>query len=570
MKAGEALLREGAASRALYLVVSGRFHVYEQGASRPVAEIGTGSSIGEIGFFSGSPRTATVSAARDSLVLRLKREDFDALCRRLPELWPDVAAMLAQRLLRIKTVDPLFETSGTRTIAVCHAGPETCPDAVLQDLCQPFREASSCRVLTAQMLGDEVPRAGRRRDHAVTRWLNDQEANHDFLFFVADADLSDWSQLAIRHADMVLFVGMAPAQGTQSPVPLNKLERYAQEVRRADAQRLVLVHGHDGEIDGTRHWLAGRKLHMHHHVTGGSAGDYRRVARFIRGKALGLVACGGGAFCSAHIGVFQAFNEAGITFDILGGTSGGAAMVGAYAKGADPDELDRRTHDMFVTKAALRRATLPRYSLLDHKVFDDCLAENFGTTRIEDLRIPYFAVATNLSRNRLENLREGPLWRGIRASGAIPGLLPPVYTAEGEMLVDGSLLDNVPLATMRELKSGPNVIVNFQPPELIVNNVDYDALPSRARLIKSLFLPFLRRGLPKAPWPGSILTRSLSVKREDFSGLLTGDDLVLEPPLPQDMSILDWNRHSELKQLAFDYACKEIARLRKAGHPALS
>lgn len=570
VKGGKALLREGAPSKALYLVVSGRFHVYEQGFSKPVAEIGTGASIGEIGFFSGSPRTATVSAARDSLVLRLKREDFDALCKRLPELWPDVAAMLARRLLRIKTVDPVFEKSGTHTIAVCHAGPETVPDAMLNDVHQPFRETSSSRVLTAQTLRDEVSRADRKRDHAVTRWLNDQEANHDYLFFIADAQLSDWSRLAIRHADMILFIGTAPAERPASPVPLNALERYAQEVRHAEAQRLVLVHGHNGEVSGTRYWLEGRKVHMHHHVTGGSDADYRRVARFIQGKALGLVACGGGAFCAAHIGLFQAFNEAGLKFDIMGGTSGGAAMVGAYAKEADPDELDRRTHDIFVTRGALRRATFPRYSLLDHKVFDECLIENYGTTRIEDLRIPYFAVATNLSHNRLTCVREGPLWRSIRASSAIPGLLPPLYTQEGDMLVDGSLLDNVPLRQMRQLKSGPNVIVNFEPPELVIKDVVYETLPSRSRLIKAMLLPFLSRRLPKAPGPGSILTRSLAVNRRDFSELVTEEDLVFVPPLPTDMSILDWKRHTELKQLAYEYGRDELACKRKSGHPLLA
>lgn len=570
VKGGEALILEGAPSDTLYLVVSGRFHVLVQGAAKPVAEIGTGACMGEIGFFSGGPRTATVSAARDSLVLQLKRDDFDALCKRSPEIWPNVAAMLAGRLLQIKTVDPQFENRKTRTIAVCHAGPGHYPDAVMDDLHQVFQQTSSCRVLTARTLNEEVSPKGRNGHSAVTRWLNDEEAKHDYLFFVADEELTDWSQLTIRHADMVLFIGMHDAGNADANKPLNKLERYAQEVHGADAQRLVLVHGEKGEISGTRHWLEDRKLHMHHHVRAGAEADYRRLARFIMGRAVGLVACGGGAFCAAHIGLFQAFNEAGLEFDILGGTSGGAAMIGAYAKGIDPDEIDRLTHDIFVTRKAMRRATWPRYSLLDHKVFDESLAEHYGQTRIEDLPIPYFAVSTNLSKNRLVSLREGLLWRSIRASSAIPGLLPPVYTVEGEMLVDGSLLDNVPLRQMCELKSGPNVVVNFQPPDLVIRNVDYDALPSRARLIKSMLLPFLYRSLPKAPGPVSILTRSLAVNRQDFKEHLTGNDLVLVPPLPGDMSILDWQRHTELKQLAYQYGRDELAFRQVSGHPLLS
>lgn len=550
-------------------MVSGRFHVLLEGASEPVAEIGTGASIGEIGFFSGSPRTATVSAARDSLVLRLKRDDFDALCKKHPEIWRNVAAMLAQRLLGIKTVDPHFDNSRIRTIAICHAGSESYPDTVLDDLLEVFRETASCRMLTAQSLKEELSHADQKTDSAVTRWLNDEEAKHDYLFFVADHDLNDWSRLAIRHADMVLSIGIHDARKSDAPKPLNKLERYAQGVHRVEAQRLVLVHDETSEITGTRHWLEGRRVHMHHHVRAGSAPGYRRLARFIMGKAIGLVACGGGAFCAAHIGMFQAFDEAGLEFDIMGGTSGGAAMIGAYAKGIDPDELDRRTHDIFVTRKAMRRATWPRYSLLDHKVFDECLAEHYGQTLIEDLPVPYFAVSTNLSKNRLTCLREGKLWWGIRASSAIPGLLPPVYTKEGDMLVDGSLLDNVPLRQMCELKAGPNVIVNFEPPELVIRNVDYDALPSRRQLINSTLMPFLHPRLPKAPGPGSILTRSLAVNRKGFKDLLTRDDLVFVPPLPDDMSILDWQRHTELKQLAHEYGRDEIAFRRASGHTLL-
>ena len=62
-------------------------------------------------------------------------------------------------------------------------------------------------------------------------------------------------------------------------------------------------------------------------------------------------------------------------------------------------------------------------------------------------------------------------------------LLPPYYTPDGQMLVDGCLLDNVPIRTMHELKSGPNVVVSFEMPKLERFDVDYSTLPSRAELI---------------------------------------------------------------------------------------
>ena len=198
---------------------------------------------------------------------------------------------------------------------------------------------------------------------------------------------------------------------------------------------------------------------------------------------MGLVACGGGALCAAHVGLYKALIESGFEFDIVGGTSAGAAMTAAFAMGKHPDDIDRGTHDIFVTNRAMQRYTWPRYSLLDHRHYDTQLSRYFGGVNIEDLWIPYFSVSTNLSSYELHRHDRGNLFDAIRASGSIPVLLPPVYTPEGEMLVDGCLLDNVPIRTMHELKNGPNVVVSFHIPELERFDVDYSKLPSRAELI---------------------------------------------------------------------------------------
>jgi predicted acylesterase/phospholipase RssA len=172
-------------------------------------------------------------------------------------------------------------------------------------------------------------------------------------------------------------------------------------------------------------------------------------------------------------------------------------MTAAFALGEDPDNVDRAMHEIFVTKKGMRHYTWPRYSLVDHTHFDAQLMRHFGSTDIEDLWIPYFAVTANLSRYAVRAIRCGPLWQAVRATGSVPGLLPPFYTANGEMLVDGALMDNVPIGVMQQLKSGPNVVVSFKVPKLERFDVDYRALPSRGELIASILNPFRRRVLPR-------------------------------------------------------------------------
>lgn len=566
---GEILLRQGELADTLYLVLFGRFQVKVAERAAAIAEIGAGKPIGEIGFFAGGLRTATVVAVRDSLVLRLKREDFEALCARVPDIWATITATLASRLAQMTTAEQAMEMSRPRTIAICHAGEKPLSDDVLERLKSVFLRRSRCYFLSSSALKARF-KTDQPADDDVTRWLNEEEAKLDYLVFVADQELTDWSARAIRQGDLVLFLGMHGPQPEAGPVPLNPLERFCQGIHEPASQRLVLVHEAGRTISGTDRWLANRPVAMHHHVAAGSLGDYERLFRFINGDATGLVACGGGAFCAAHVGVFKALLESGLEFDIMGGTSGGAAMAGALALGVEPDEIDRRTHDIFVVNGALRRATWPRYSLLDHTVFDRCLAEHYTEALIEDLRVPYFAMSTNLSGNGLHCHRTGSLWRAIRASSAIPGLLPPVYTSDGDALVDGSLLDNVPVRQMCQLKQGPNVIINFEPPEFHTAGVDYASLPSRGRIVRSLLFPYLSRPLPRAPSAGSILMRSLTVNRPDFRQHVCDDDLVVVPPIPKDVSILDWQHHSRLMQLAYEHTLDQVSRLKAKGHRLLT
>ena len=309
---------------------------------------------------------------------------------------------------------------------------------------------------------------------------------------------------------------------------------------------------------------------MHHHVALDTADDMHRLVRFLTGRARGIVACGGGAFSAAHIGIVRALAESGFAFDILGGTSGGSAMMAGVALDHAPSAMSAAVDDIFVTGRAMRRYTVPRYSLIDHTHFDRLLARHFGDTRIEDLQLPYFAAATNLSRNALHLIRTGPLWQAVRASSSIPVMLPPCYTADGEMLVDGCLLDNVPVGAMRGIKSGPNVVISFEAPAMERFTVDYAALPGRTALLKAALLPALRHALPSAPGVGTVLMRSLRANRQEFERHLAPDDLLLVPPFPAGVGILDWHRHAEIADHAYRWAAAELERREAAGDPALA
>jgi NTE family protein len=564
LRRGDVLVRQGEVADALYVVVTGRFSVTVTGRRDLLAEVGPGQPVGEIAFLAGGVRTATVTALRDSLVLRLGRAEFEDLSSKSPSIWRTLTVTLAKRVAtasisRVPPPDPR-----PRTVTLIRAGGSELPASFIVGLARVFRRSNRTMLVWPEMARTVLPTTVPIDSTEATRALNALEAQYDYVLFVAEPELTPWSEKAIRQADLVLAIGKHEADETP-----NALERLAAELLPPDAQRLVLLHDTRSTISGTARWLGARNIAMHHHVALDNVGDAERLYRFINGTALGLVACGGGAYCAAHIGLYKALLQSGLTFDIMGGTSGGGAMTAAFAMGAKPDEVDRATHDIFVTNKAMRRYTWPRYSLLDHVHYDRQLANYYAGTDIEDLWIPYFCVSTNLSSNDLHRHRKGDLWAAVRATGSIPVLLPPYYTKDGHMLVDGAILDNVPVRVMHELKSGPNVVISFEVPKLHRFEVDYRALPGRGQLLKAMLNPFLRRTLPRAPSVGSVLMRTMMANRQDFERQLRPDDLLLVPPFPQDMGILDWHRHTELMEQTYRWGLREAARLKGDGHPAL-
>lgn len=565
---GDVLVHQGAPADALFVVESGRFEVTVAGEEVPVAELGAGAPIGEIAFLAGGTRTATVTAARDSVVMRLNRSQFDALCARHPAIWSRLAATLAVRLADQTASRARHADHIPRIITIIQAGTRPVPSRFIERLAAVLAQGGSLELVRSGNLARVVDGAGDLDSPAATSALNALETRHDFVLLVADEEMTPWSEKAIRQADLILSVGTAGVDTTEI-VPLTAHEQFANSHFRPQSHRLVLIHPKRGQAKGTARWLDGRSVGAHHHVALIDDDDIERLARFIRGSAVGFVACGGGAFCAAHTGLYKATIERGISFDIMGGTSGGSAMAAAFAMGISPEEIVEATHEMFVRGKALRRYTWPRFSLLDHTHFDRQLHAHYGGIDIEDLWIPYFAVSTNLSRHSVHCHRRGELWAAVRSSGSIPGLLPPYYTADGEMLVDGALMDNVPIGIMHDLKRGPNIVVSFETPQLQRFEVKYDALPSRSELLMRLLLPFRRNAVPPAPNLRQVIVRALMANRHGFERHLRSTDVLLVPPMLDRMTVMDWGRHRELYEATYTWALAEIDSLRQSGHAAL-
>jgi NTE family protein len=564
---GETLMRQNTPADALYVVISGRFEVTMAGQSNSVAEIGIGQPIGEIAFFAGGLRTATVKAVRDSVVLELNRTSFDEVARDVPVIYEQLLKALARRIAETTTrITHVSRVTPPRTVAIVPGGRQSVPPEFLHKLRSVFAQGRTLFV-TRELLSERFP--GLTLDNTeVINWLDAIEREFDLIVYLTDDDATDWTRKAIRQADQVFIAVYGAATSG-----LNPAESFAIATHPVSRRRLVRVHDRRAPfVEGTQAWLGERDVFMHHHVALEDDLDFRSLYRFIIGQAVGFVAGGGGGFGPAHVGIYKAFQERGAHFDILGGASAGAAMLAGFAVLLSPDDVDRAIRDVFVTSRGFQRRTLPRYALLDHIHFDQALQRLCRGARIEDAWRPYFAVATDIDRAGYGPYlcRQGPLWKAVRASGSIPAVLPPMFTDDGRMLVDGGVIDNVPLMPMKSLKTGPNLIVHFANPPVQPYTFTYESIPGRRQLLQRIFNPFFRKKLPDAPGPIAVLRRCFGIHQNPDLLPLGPLDLILAPPPFPGSSFIDFQRHHEVFEASYQWGLAQINELSNLNNPALA
>lgn len=524
---GALLIRQGDPASDLFIVLRGRFAVL--GPSGPIAEISVGEPIGELAFFAGGKRSADVIALRDSEVLVISEEGYREVVQKVAGLERSILSSVARRLARVTTASPKLRPRPGRLVAIIALG--EVPIA-------PSFEASFASAL-AQHSGWALARYKGDRGEDPVALLRSSESHGAGAVLLCDgtADPAVLERIA-ANCDTLYLLGAQPKG--HDPVAVSAAEHaISRAVLPENRHLIVLRDGTDVPIAHTQSLTAPRNFALHHHVALGRDEDFARLCRFVTGTALGVVLSGGGAFGAGHLGAIKALLEHGIAIDMIGGTSAGAAVGGAIAMGLEPDRVMDLCEDVFVTSKALKKLTVPLYSVIDHHTLDRSMKEHYGPSRIEDLPLNFFAAATSLTRHDLSILRQGELWRAVRASGSIPALLPPMLSDDGEVFIDGALIDNVPISAMRDLKAGPNLVFNFRQENEWRVRSSYDQLPGRFGAFVRLFV----KRKPRFPKVFSILSRTMIVSsRRQLEHVSTEGDVVIELATPHGMGFLDWTK----------------------------
>ncbi len=165
-------------------------------------------------------------------------------------------------------------------------------------------------------------------------------------------------------------------------------------------------------------------------------------------KKTGLALGGGAVLGAAHIGVLRALKELEVKVDVVTGTSIGAFVAALYAFGKELEEIEAIASSL--KWVDITGVSLSRYALLSNKKLGELIIEQIGERNIEDAPIPLAMVATDITNGERVVLDKGPVAEAVMASTCIPGVFIPVER-DGIMLVDGGIVENVPVETARSL-----------------------------------------------------------------------------------------------------------------------
>ncbi len=498
----------------IWFVISGSLAVFRMGmdgAQEFVGHIRKGEPVGEFALLAGEPHAGNVYALRDTEVLALERSVFNRLIRRHPELMANLARTVLFRSRQNRRKNPRAQP---RVFALLNASPSI-------DI-KGRANALLTALIGLQKRAIVVDVANKDQNGA---WFDSIENEFDYVFLTADVGQTSWATQCQRRADRIWLFGRA---GAQPEMPM--LSQVASPTQTFQLLDVILVEPSTRPLQTfAKDWISAAGAQRLLFWQDDKADDVARLARIVAGTSIGLVLSGGGARAYAHIGAIRALREARCHFDFVGGTSMGGVIAACVAMGWDDNEIERRIWDAFVANSPLDDFVLPVVALTKGRKVDRRLAHNFGDTQIEDLRLPFFCVSTNLTARTPKVHDWGGLVDSLRASIALPGILPPVVQG-GDVFVDGAVLDNFPINTMCDRHRGFNIGVDVAQQHTL-NASDFVSPPNFVQWV-------LQRGFKSAPPIAELLMRSATANAA-LRDKSVGADFLIVPEL-EGVELRDW------------------------------
>ncbi len=446
------LFHQGAASDAVYILLKGSAIAYfltSSGETKLVGSIEAFETIGELGVLSLEPRSLTVKTVAHAEFLEISSDLFKKLCEEFPAMLFHILQPVISRSLNTLK---LLQT-------------EKKPDNYLFFPAEPKLNINSLKSKLGNFI-TKTPHSKIKMDWVEAGFYDpfekfDEDENFLYINFVDEnTDPYSFHKIVAKSKHFYMI-----ADGTKEM----KIDNFAQKVIDMAATdssiKLNLILLYPEKTKGfprhTSKWLKKYNFFLYHHVREDSEEDHQRLFRFLNRTPIGLVLGGGGVRGLAHVGVLKALIDKKIPIDMIGGTSIGALAACLYAwigNYQDTENYFRWALDKCFQTVSWRKLTWPIISLYSADPITTAVQSLFHDNVIENLWLPFFCISSNLSSRHEAIHNKGLMWQTLRASASLPAVVPPVVM-NGDLHMDGGLLNNLPVDVMRNFLGPTSIII---------------------------------------------------------------------------------------------------------------
>ncbi|MBL4616148.1 MAG: patatin-like phospholipase family protein [Robiginitomaculum sp.] len=532
---GKALFQPGDHANSIYFVKSGvfgAFHRASDGELELLGYIRTGEPVGEMAFLGATPHASAVYALRDAELIRLPRDVFNKLSRKFPDLLLILSQMIVLRM-RSNNRTTLNERSQPKVFVMLATSPTIATKYLAKQLANQLT-----------IIGKTVKIIGPKDQQQSPYWFDQQEQVHDIILLYGPIADNDWFRLCMRYADRIWILGRADARPSDPLLPPENSP--ARAMRLID---VILLHNQDERaVSKGKDWKKAANASRVFHWRTSNKEDAARIARTAAGRSVGLVLSGGGARAYAHIGAVRALREANIPIDFCGGTSMGAIIAANVAMGWCDEKIEQSILEAFVNSNPVNDYVLPVVSLTKGARVKRRLAKHFGCIDIENMVLPFFCVSANLTTGQPTIHREGLLREALRASIALPGVLPPVVMNR-EVHVDGAVLNNFPVDVMQDFHRGPVLGIDVSQ----VRGLEAEEFIDPP----GFFGWVMKNGFRKAPPIASLLLRTATLSTSNLDVRRANADILILPEM-EDMDLRDWKSFDKATQAGYVATVKAL------------
>jgi len=514
---GDTVYEEGKPADAFYVIVSGRFRVFQKtrgtGETKTLTFLYRGDYFGESSILTAQPHSASVEARSDSLLLRLEKEDFVRVLAEIPKLSIHLNRTLGHRLTKMES--PARKKQEVKLVALYStvSSPEESFHVLLDlatnlvhetkspvvyidflplpgDASEEFHRSARFRVSLSkidpsresdlkpnlmetsagfQYLPIESEKSGEAEKKLSTLFTF-LVYRFDYILIRLGREMGDFSFKALKHCDQIyLLLDPTPKGVSEAAHLIHELEKTFSFTR--NEIKVILPEQH---TQGAYTYYDEKEKALNTKIfqilpsRSEQPDRYHAAMRFVTkelaGTLVGLALGSGAAYGLSHIGVLRVLEKENIPIDVIAGCSMGALVGAFWGAGYNAGELEKIVKSLDKKSAFFKLIGFRDLSLAHHGFFHGrqvtrYLESYLGDRIFQDLKVPVKIVATDVTGSQAVVFETGRVVDALRASISIPGIFRP-FRYRNSLLIDGGILDPLPVDVLTKMGVKKIIAVN--------------------------------------------------------------------------------------------------------------